>query len=1423
MSWLETSSHPLIKEWFRKRFHKPSPPQEAGWPIIATAPHTLITAPTGSGKTLAAFMVSINNLAEQALAKELEDGVQVIYVSPLKALSNDVEKNLTQPLEEIGHLLASKGCHENAIRVGLRTGDTSPKDRQRLVKKPPHILVTTPESLYLLLTSEKARHILKPANTIIVDEIHALAGNKRGSHLSLTMARLDSFANHPLRRIGLSATVKPIELIAQFLSPSGKGGHLAQIVEIPNSRNFDLEIVTPISPLEAVLTHEGWQEVYDKLTHLISSHRSTLIFVNTRRMAERITHQLSQKLGSDAIRSHHGSLSKEKRWEAENLLKSGSIKGIIATASLELGIDVGYIDLVCQVGSPRSLGAFIQRIGRAGHSLGLTPKGRLFALTRDELIECGALIQGLSKGAMDAIAVPDSPIDILAQQIVAAVAVDEWDEDSLFQMIRTSYPFRNLSQEKFSETLSMLSFGLSETTRKGAYIHWDQVNHKLRPRKSAKLSALMSAGAIPEQNLYRVVIEAENTFVGTIDEDFAIESQRGDIFLLGNNSWQINRVTSGQVLVRDVHGAPPTIPFWFGEAPGRTIELSSEVSDLRQHIADYIDSDSKSDAISYLQQTCGMNIDAAEQAWSYLVAAKTALGQIPTGEIVIFERFFDDTQGMQVVIHAPFGAKINRAFGLALRKRFCRNFDFELQALADDNGLVLSTGPAQSFEIDTLFNLVTPNNLRDVLVQALLAVPMFQVRWRWNLTRSLAILRQKFGKRVPPHLQRFQADDLLTAVFPAQTQCFEHRVGDIPLPDHPLVEQTVEDCLFEGMDYQELHKTLERKKEGLIQFVAKETREASPMAHELLTAAPYTFLDDTGLENRRTRAVSLNRSLSLAEVADLTHLSPSAIDQVAEEAWPLVRNSDEMYDIALQWILIPGKNSSQWQVYLDSLMEDGRLRQVELHQQSCYYPSIKIHEISALFEEVGVDTLVKDTNPTITAIVRGYMESLGVSTIEKVSRFSGLNKPQILKALLNLQNTGQVAQGYFDNRLIKGESQWCERRLLFRIHRLTVNQQRKKIKPATLQQFQRFLCQHQGLRVITQENRDEIDGPSLMGCLDQLCLFSAPINVWEEEIIKSRVPEFHPRDLDELGSQGNLLFSRAKPKPHEGSGHTSERVRVNMAIMFFARDQLGLIASPDEDDTDHLSGEAKKTLEVLHNRGALFFHDLVQELKAPMTRVELGVTELITKGYITTDRFGAVRPNENKAKAKRYRSSSLAHQSPFDSCGRISIMPKPIRDIEEEESIEMWADILLGRYGILFRDLLRREPLAPQWGELSRLLRYKELTGEIIGGRFVKGVGGEQFATKEAFQELRSQVDTPPNVEELYILSGCDPANMSFLEEEELRVAFQPQNRVAILDGLIVGIQKGDKFIETEFTQKVKNKEDLKRLLRLRGALRSLS
>jgi ATP-dependent Lhr-like helicase len=1334
--------HPLLQRWWASRFDEPTEAQLEGWNAIRRGDDTLIAAPTGSGKTLAAFLTAIDQLLCEGLARgALCDEVRVIYVSPLKALSADIHKNLAVPRREIHALTPVR------ITAAVRSGDTPQSERAAMLRTPPHILVTTPESLYLLLTAARSRAMLKTARVVIVDEIHAVLQSRRGAHLALSLERLEHVCGRSLQRIALSATQKPIGEVARFLTRKP-----CTIVDKGHRRKMDLAVEVPNSPLEAVMSHEVWAEIYERLVRLVLDHRTTLITVNTRRLAERMAHQLSGRLGAECVAAHHGSLAKEARLDAEERLREGKLKVLVATASLELGIDIGHVDLVCQISSPHRIATLLQRVGRSGHTVKGTPKGRIFPLTRDDLIECAAMVRAVHDGELDRVAVPDQPFDVLAQQIVAeASAEEECDEEALFDRFRQAYPYRKLEKQTFMEVVEMLARGYAtQRGRRGALIHYDSLNHKLRARKGSRLLAITSGGAIPEVFDYRVLLEPEGHFIGTLNEDFAIESLPGDVFQLGNTSWRILRIGNGVVRVADAAGQPPSMPFWLGEAPARSDEMSAAVSQLRAAVGcelagpDEARKEGELDgAIELLLRDYFLSRSAAEQIARYLAEAKRSLGVVPTTDTLALERFFDESGGMQLVLHAPFGSRINRAWGLALRKKFCQGFNFELQAAATEEGVILSLNHSHSFPLEEVFRYLHPHTVRATLVQALLASPIFDTRWRWSTTLALAVPRNRGGARVPNQLQRMYAEDLLQAVFPDAVACQDNLQGAREIPDHPLVNQALRDALEEAVDVQGLEAVLTRLANGEITTVAHDTPEPSVLSHELLNSAVYTFLDDAPLEERRTRAVYTRRATELRRADDLGALDPAAIERVREEAWPVANTPDEMYD---------------------ALMVAGYIKQSELEPP---WPGL-LDALGARAVKRGDAWLAlerADDEPL--EIMASRLEVLGPVSERQldIAQAPGCAANSQQHALLALETQGRILRGRFTPGAV--ELEWCDRRLLARIHRYTLNRLRAEIEPVSAADFLRFLCHWQHAA-----GEDQVKGAEgLAVIVEQLEGFELAAAGWEYDVLPARVADYDGSQIDQLCLSGRTAWGRLTPG-------TRAPLRSS-PIALLLREHASIWKAPHEPGND-LSSEAKAVREALQRRGASFFHEIVKATGLLPGFVERALAELAGAGVATADSFAGLRallaPPEKRRRL-------------VETAGRWALASVD-KNADDSDDAAAVARTLLKRYGVVFRALLSRESQLPPWRELVRVYRTLEARGEIRGGRFVAGFGGEQFAAADAVGRLRA-VRKMEKIDELIVLSAVDPLNLVGILTPERRVPAIHGNRILCRDGVPIAATEG--------------------------------
>ena len=1436
--------HPAVARWFGRTFPAPTQPQVQAWPEIKKQRHTLIAAPTGSGKTLAAFLSAIDDLVRLGVEGKLDDSTHVIYVSPLKALSNDVQRNLQAPLEGIQAELKELGLPEVNIRTLVRTGDTPQAERTAMTKRPPHIVVTTPESLYILLTSEGGRRMLETARTLIVDEIHAVVGDKRGSHLALSVERLEQLVRQhstntsSLTRIGLSATQRPIEEVARFLvgtqNLNADSSPNCAIIDSGHARQLDIAIELPESPMQAVMSGEVWEEVYDRLAQLIRQHKTTLVFVNTRRLAERVARHLGERIGDENIAAHHGSLAREQRLVAEQRLKSGELSALVATASLELGIDIGDVNLVCQLGSTRSIASFLQRVGRSNHTVEGFPKGRIFPLSRDELVECAAIVDSVRRGELDRLEIPERPLDILAQQIVAAVAAEEWSENDLFAMVRRAYPYRNLEREQFDSIVRMLAEGFTtKRGRRSTYLHHDAVNQRLRGRRGARLAAITSGGAIPDTADYAVVLEPSELVIGSVNEDFAIESLQGDIFQLGNTSWRVLRVEQGKVRVEDAHGQPPSIPFWLGEAPARTHELSVSVSRLREEVAERVevvatdDTDGNPDehrsnvnlerAIEWLTDEVGVTRSAAEQIVEYLAGAKIVLGVMPSQDNLVLERFFDDSGSMQLVLHAPFGSRLNRAWGLALRKRFCRKFNFELQAAATEDAIVLSLGPTHSFPLDDVFHYLNSKTVRQLLCQALLDAPMWNIRWRWNVTRSLAVLRRRGGRKIPAQLQRMDAEDLLTAVFPDQVACAENLpTGEREIPSHPLVDQTVKDCLEEAMDIDGLEHLLTAIERNEKNLFARDVIEASPLSQEILNARPYAYLDDAPLEERRTRAVFQRRWLDPETAADMGKLDQAAIDRVRSEVWPEPRNADELHDALVELGFVTEDEGAGWHEFFEELKNDRRAGVLSSGTARLWVAAERLPQITTVYSTadlqpsiVAPETVSRTSwtrEDALVEIIRGRLEGLGPVTVDSLVASSGLNKLDIETALLRLEAEGFVIRGKFTPGTT--ETEWSARRLLARIHSYTLNRLRQEIEPVATTDFIRFLLAWQKVAPDHQ-----MEGPeSLRAIIEQLEGVEAPAAAWEGELLPARMIEYDPSWLDALCLSGEVVWARLTPlaRPAEAERTRGSGPVRNTPIALLRRKNFALWSSvfpqPAAATTSEFSTTTQLVYDYLAMRGASFFTDIVENTKLLRSQVEEALADLVANGVVVSDSFAGLRALLTPGSRKTQAAARRKHRQPvYDmvSAGRWSILqrsnvaPNSLDPALSEEVA--WA--LLKRYGVVFKRLLEREGISIPWRVLLRIYHRLEARGDIRGGRFVGGVSGEQFALPEAIGMLRS-IRRAGAQESLISISAADPLNLVGIIVTGSRITAHTSNRVLYQDGApIASFESGETHFLVELSR----------------------
>jgi ATP-dependent Lhr-like helicase len=1207
-------------------------------------------------------------------------------------------------------------------------------------------------------------------------------------------------------------------VVARLLS--GVDGRRAPttIVDCGHRRDLDVAIELPQSELEAVASGGQLADVLDQIAAHVLDHRTTLVFVNTRKMAERVAHQLALRLGAPApdgdgrvgpddptpdgstpdaidaelqVAAHHGSLSAARRQLVEQRLRAGDLRALVATASLELGIDVGPVELVCQIGSPRSIGTFLQRVGRANHQIDGTPAGRLYPLTRDELVECTALLAGVRAGHLDVLEPPVAPLDVLAQQLVAEVAAaEEWSVDPLFALVRRSAPFATLSRETFDEVVRLVSWGIQTGRgRRGAHLHHDEVNGRLRPRRGARLAALTSGGAIPETGDYRVVLDPDGVTVGSVHEDFAVEATAGDIFLLGTHSWRVLKVETGVVRVSDAGDLPPTIPFWLGEAPARSAELSMEVGGLRARLEPRLREGDLARARQEVIGLAGVSPAVADQVVAYLAAGLASLGVLPTRDRIVIERVFDESEGTQLIVHAPYGGRINRALGLALRKRFCVSFDFELQAAADDDTVVLSLGPQHSFPLPQVPKMLPSRTARDALIQAVLPHPMLAARWRWNLNRALVVPRSRGGQRRPIHLQRMEADDLLAATWPALAACQENAApGPVPVPDHVLVTQTVEDCLTEPLDAAGLVGLLESLEDGRVEVHFVESVEPSPLAHGILTGRPFTFLDGAPLEERRTRAVPVPRGLAPTlpvAPSELGPLDPGAANEVLEQVGPRPRDADELHDLLLSLVLC--RPVAAWRPWFDRLAEEGRAHLIE----GAWVATERLAAGQAVLRSLHDPAFADDE--ALAECIGGHLDIAGPVSVDGLVADEPLPTGTVKGAPVTVARarTGLARLEAAGSAIELPDGRWCARHVLVRLHVASRTRRRRHVEPASMADFVRFLACWQHVAPGTRaEGR-----AGLLAVIEQLQGLEVAAGEWERHVLPDRVAGYDPRWLDELCLAGDVAWGRLTPRADAGGGDDDAAPVVNRRgsstpspatpLAIVTRPDLVWLLSAVRGDRaviEPSAGASADILAVLRARGACFRSELAPASGRLGAEIDEGLWDLVARGIVTADAFSAVRsllsarrrrptgPRPAVRRAALGRHRALVGSGMGE--GRWSLLPAATADDTtaddtasvlappEEELAEAVAWQLLARWGVVVWDIWGRESFRTPWRDVIRALRRLEARGQAMGGRFVAGISGEQYASPEA-AALLAEVRRHPERGAEVSVAGSDPLNLT--------------------------------------------------------------
>lgn len=1288
----------VIKQWFANRFESPTPVQQAAWTKISSGKDILLSAPTGSGKTLAAFLSAINQLYEgQANALT---GLKVIYVSPLKALSNDININLQTPISEINALSGNSVV----ITAAVWTGDTAAYEREKIKKKPPHILVTTPESLYNIVTSKAGRAIMTGIETVIIDEVHSLASNKRGAHLLLTLMRVEALAIRRPQRIAISATQRPIERMRRYvLHPDH-----SEVVNLGHKREMDLSMQLPDSPLAPIMSNEQWAEVYEKLAQAIKQHATTLVFVNNRRLAERVAKHLAERVGEDVVTAHHGSLAKAHRLQAEQDLKAGKLKAIVATASLELGIDIGDVDLVCQLGSPGSIQAFLQRVGRSGHGVNRTPKGLIFPLTIDDLLESTALFRAIDNDQLESTEFPQQPLDVLAQQIVAEVSQHNWKAKQLYYLFKEASLYNDITEAQFYQVIQMLADGYSgRSTYQKALIFFDESNDELRPRRAASLTALLNGGTIPDQFDYDVRLLPEDLKIGTLNEDFSFDSIPGDIFQLGNHSYRILKVQTGTVFVEDAAGQPPNIPFWFGVQMWRSDELSHAVSELRVDLDGYINDKT---SIEEIDKILPLNAIGLQQLLNYTQKSKDVLQVFPSQQDIVVERFFDGNDDMHLVIHSVYGSRVNRAWGLALRKKFCRQFNFELQAAALEDALILSLSSTHSFELETIQGYLNAGSVRDVLIQALLDTPFFVTQWRWNATVALAVKRRRGDKRVLPQFQRNEAEDLVAEIFPDQIACAENIAGSRTVPDHPLVEQTIKDCTEGIMDVCKLADILKNIDTGAINIHYVDSHTPSPTSLAIINARNYAFLDEAPAEERRTLAV---QSQSLDQSFAHQNINHKDIESFNQKVKPKVRDLDEIEEYVYFMGLLWPDEALPFTSGLQDLVTSGRLLQVTMKGVDVIC-SPRYQQLISDWLTSPADLSVERLEP----LVNNRLTVSGLIGAEALRKRIPVAASLLQQTLIQLEVKGVAFQFKPD--------QWIERHNLAQLRKSQLSQVRRSMKTLSVEAHQDFLNDWQFI----SEPAQGVEGLSLV--LRQWQGFATDTHSWENQVLKPRVEDYHGMMLDMLCQTGQFVWKRAKAK----------MVSDNLNQMSIQKTQFTFLEShlahlfPASDVLTSINVKSRMVLQLLSDHGALFFREMMTYTDLMPVELEQVLIHLIKHGLIVADGFQALRvfsqsPADRRRqliKAKKYANN----YGYLEMMGRWSLISQKQTDPNE------YIKMMINRHGILSYDIWNSEDMPVKWRQVSFELQRMEARGELLAGRFIEKSEGMQYALPLAYKKIQS-------------------------------------------------------------------------------------
>jgi ATP-dependent helicase Lhr and Lhr-like helicase len=1314
---------PETRAWFERVFDAPTPAQEKGWPVIARGGHTLIQAPTGSGKTLAAFLYAVDRLTASP-----GEGLRVLYVSPLKALNYDVERNLRGPLAGL----------RSQLRVSVRTGDTPQAERAAMLRRPPDILITTPESLFLLLTSQ-ARKLLGTVDTLIVDEVHAVAGTKRGSHLALSVERLDQLLDAPMQRIGLSATQRPLEEIGRFVS----GGRPIELVDAGVSKELDLEVVVPLEDMRELpstggLTHPApadgqemdvgteratqsiWPSIYPALLELVRAHRSTIVFVNNRRLAERLALRLNELADAEVARAHHGSLAREQRVQVEEELKAGRIPCLVATSSLELGIDMGAVDLVIQVESPKSVARGLQRIGRAGHSLDAVSRGRIFPKFRADLLESAVVVQRMRQGAIEETQIPRNPLDVLAQQIVAICADAEIEVADLHRLVRGAYPFADLSRVQLENVLDMLAgrYPSDEFAELRPRIVWDRTAGVIRGRPGARRLAVTNAGTIPDRGLFGVFIADGGGRVGELDEEMVYEARAGQVIMLGASSWRIEEITRDRVLVSPAPGVPGAVPFWKGEGIGRPYELGEAIGRFSRELLAGDDER----ALARLQPD--LDLRAARNLLAFLREQERSTGAVPSDRTVVVERFRDEIGDWRVCILTPFGARVHAPWAMAVGARLRESLGVEVQSIWSDDGIAFHLPDADSPPATDLLTL-DPDELEELVVGELGQTALFGARFRENAARALLIPRRRPGERTPLWQQRLKAQGLLQVA---------RRYASFP-----IVLETYRECLQDVFDLPALKRVLQGIRTRQVDLVDVETASASPFASSLLFdyIATYMYEDDTPPAERRAQALSLDRDLLrelLGQEELRSLLDASALEEVERALRPLPRDPDHLHDVLrLRGDLRSGEFDEAHAAILEAERRAIRVRVAGEERLAAAEDAGRYRDALGAMPPSGLpDVFLEPVPDALASLVARWGRGRGPFTTGEARAWFGLDVEPVLR---ELERAEKLVRG--ELRPGGTEREWCDPDVLRRLRRASLAALRREVEPAEQAALGRFVPTWHGI-----DRR-----ASLREALIPLQGLALPVSLWESDVLPRRVPSYRPEQLDQLCASGELVWV--------GAG-------LDRVALFF-REDAPLLGRPGA--AAAAGGELPDAIRGALEGGALFWPDLVAATRLDDALVLPALWDLVWSGEVTNDAWAPLRAErryqssgrERRTADRRVRRFSRARAAGTTATqGRWSLAAglfgsgPPAR--------RALAELLLERHGIVTRDSVRAEGIPGGFGAVYGELRALETLGTCRRGYFVEGLGGAQFALGGAVERLRELRPREGEEPEPLVLAAADPA-----------------------------------------------------------------